>query len=218
MRALRNLSYLIAAAALVGAIASSATRVMGAQEATKGFVMHPRPKPVAAISFADAQGQAHSLSDFKGKIVVLNVWATWCVPCRAEMPTLDRLQAALGGADFVVVPVSIDRGGIDVVSKFYAGIGVKHLPKYIDTSGQVLRAVGAIGLPTTLIINRAGDEVGRALGQAEWDAPEIIERLKTVVAGKPNGQVVGIKSSGAKQEDTPDLLSRGIHWLKALIK
>lgn len=191
-----------------------------AQEATKTFVTHSTPRPVAAIDFADGQGQARSLADFKGKVVVLNIWATWCVPCRREMPALDRLQAALGGPDFEVVPLSIDRGGLDTVSNFYAEIGVSHLAKYIDTSGQVVRTVGAVGVPTTLIIDRAGNEVGRVIGPAEWDVPEIVELLKSVMAktSRPNERAVKNNPMQAAQNDAPGLFTRSVRWLKALIR
>lgn len=166
-------------AALIGATTVNPT---ASQDVPKNFILHQAPKPVATISFADDQGQTRSLADLKGKVIVLNVWATWCIPCRKEMPALDRLQAALGGPDFVVVPMSIDRGGLDKVSKFYAEIGVSHLAKYIDTSGTAVRELGAVGIPATLIIDHAGNEVGRVVGPAEWDAPEIAELLKSVIA------------------------------------
>lgn len=177
----------LGAALLAALLVVASSYFAFAQEATKNFIIHPAPKPVAAISFLDDQGQAQSLADFKGKIVVLNVWATWCVPCRKEMPSLDRLQTALGSPDFAVVPVSIDRGGMSIVNRFYTEIGIAHLAKLTDTSGQVLRALGVIGLPATLIIDRTGNEIGRVLGPAEWDAPEIIELLKTLIAKKPSG-------------------------------
>jgi thiol-disulfide isomerase/thioredoxin len=120
-----------------------------AQDAPSNLVVHKAPKTIASIKFEDEKGQARSLADFKGEVVVFNIWATWCLPCRREMPTLDRLQAALAGPDFEVVPVSIDRGGIDAIRKFYADTGVWNLAMYVDTSGQVLRELGAIGLPTT---------------------------------------------------------------------
>lgn len=119
----------LVASLLLTALSIAFAPVAGAQEATKTFIMHSAPKPLASISFADGQGQKRSLSEFKGKVVVLNIWATWCVPCREEMPTLDRLQAALGGADFEVMPLSVDRGGLDIVSKFFAEIGVNRLGK-----------------------------------------------------------------------------------------
>jgi len=213
---LRWQSVLVAAVLVAAAVAIGPFAV--AQDATKTFIMHPAPKPVGTISFVDGQGQTRSLSDFNGKVVVLNVWATWCVPCRTEMPTLDRLQAALGGTDFAVVPVSIDRGGLDIVGKFYAEISVAHLAKYTDTSGQILRSVGAVGLPTTLIIDRAGNELGRIVGPAEWDAPEVVTLLRSVMARPIDASRPAPENSTAARKDTPNLLSRSVQWLKSLIK
>jgi thiol-disulfide isomerase/thioredoxin len=157
-------------------------RIASAQEVPKNFVLMDKPKPVAEITFNDGDGHPRSLADFKSKVVLLNVWATWCVPCRREMPALDRLQASLRGADFEVVPVSIDRGGLETIRKFYTETGIRNLAMYVDTSGQILRQVGAIGLPTTLFVDRAGQEVGRVIGPAEWDAPEIAEFATCVVS------------------------------------
>jgi thiol-disulfide isomerase/thioredoxin len=154
-----------------------------ASELPKNFVIYDSPNPVKAIAFEDAQGRARSLADFKGKVVLLNIWAAWCVPCRREMPALDRLQAHLGSPDFEVVPVSIDRGGIETVRKFYTEIGVHNVGIYIDSSGKVLPALGAVGLPTTLLIDRAGREIGRIVGTAEWDAPEIVAFLTPIISG-----------------------------------
>jgi thiol-disulfide isomerase/thioredoxin len=135
--------------------------VARAQEPPRNFVTHEAPKPVAAVAFENGQGQAGTLADFKGRVVLVNLWATWCVPCRKEMPALDRLQAALGGPDFEVVPISIDRGGVETMRKFYTETGLHNLGMYLDVSGQSLRALGAIGLPTTLLLDRSGREVGR---------------------------------------------------------
>jgi thiol-disulfide isomerase/thioredoxin len=153
-----------------------------AQEPPKNFILLDQPRAVAAINFGDGQGRARSLADFKGKVVLLNIWATWCVPCRKEMPALDRLQTSLGGRNFAVVPLSIDRGGRETVAKFYAEIGIRELPVYTDTSGEALRALGAVGLPTTLVLDRAGEEIARIVGPAEWDAPEVVEFLKAMIA------------------------------------
>src|SRR5712692_4675042 len=121
-----------AAACLTGAmIVAAQSQLAAAQELLKNFVMHEVAKPVPRIKFEDGQGQARSLADFEGKAVVLNLWATWCVPCRREMPALDRLQGSLGGSEFAVVPVSVDRG-IEVVAKFYSDIGIRNLPTYVD--------------------------------------------------------------------------------------
>lgn len=218
-RSPRRYSYCFAAGLL--AFAAFATgAVARAQEAVKTFVMHSAPRAVATISFSDGQGQARSLRDFKGKVVVLNIWATWCVPCRKEMPALDRLQAALGGPDFEVLPLSIDRGGLDTVSKFYTEIGVSHLAKYIDTSGLVVRGLDAIGVPTTLIIDRAGNEVARVIGPAEWDAPEIVELMKSVMAKTtgPSAPAGKSETSEAAGAQAPGLFTRSVQWLKTLIK
>ena len=125
-------------------------RLASAQEPPKNFTFVDKPVPVAEITFDDAEGQARKLADFKGKVLFVNVWATWCGPCRTEMPALDRLQARLGGSDFEVISVSIDRGGTETIRKFYSEIGVRNLAMYIDPSGQVLRQTRALGLPTTL--------------------------------------------------------------------
>jgi thiol-disulfide isomerase/thioredoxin len=193
-------------------------RIASAQEPPKNFVFLNTPDPVTAISFNDGDGRLRSVADFKGKVVLLNVWATWCVPCRAEMPALDRLQASLGGADFEVVPVSIDRGGLETIRKFYSEIGIRNLAMYVDSSGQVLRQVSAFGLPTTLLIDGAGQEIGRVIGPAEWDASEIMAFLKCFVSrneagafqndSKPNampcgGHDLGLPASGTSTSAQP---------------
>jgi thiol-disulfide isomerase/thioredoxin len=140
------------------------------------------PKPIPAIRFEDDQGRARSLADFRGKAVLLNIWATWCSPCRREMPSLDRLQGMLGGADFEVVALSMDRSGIEVVRKFYADVGIRNLAIYIDTSMKATRELGAVGVPATLLLDREGRELGRLIGPAEWDEPEIVEFLRRITA------------------------------------
>lgn len=136
--------------------------------------LHDTPQAVPELRFKDGDGQPVSLADFRGKVVLLNIWATWCGPCREEMPTLDRLQSELGGPDFQVVALSIDRAGLGVVSEFYDEIGIEHLAKYIDESGKTSRQLGAVGLPTTLLIDREGREIARHVGPAEWDTPEMV--------------------------------------------
>ena len=148
------------------------------------FVLTDPPKALPDVRLVDGEGRNRALADFKGKVVLLNVWATWCVPCRKEMPTLDRLQSAHGGADFQVVALSIDRQGLDVVRKFYGEIGIKHLDMHVDSSGKAARELGAVGLPTTLLIDRAGREIRRLVGPAEWDTPEMIEVIRRHVDEK----------------------------------
>jgi len=191
-----------------------------AREPPKNFALHDAPKPVAAIHFENGEGQSQNLADFKGKVVLLNIWATWCVPCRKEMPALDRLQANLGSPDFEVIPVSIDRGGIETVRKFYAEIGVRNVGIYIDSPGKVLQALGAVGLPTTLLIDRAGREIGRIVGPAEWDAPEIVGFLTPFISepddAAPRHAGNGEDTAAAAQSDEAGGLLLAFRWLKAL--
>jgi thiol-disulfide isomerase/thioredoxin len=153
-----------------------------AVEPPQNFAVHEAPVPVPEIRFEDGNGQPKTLADFSGKIVLLNIWATWCAPCRKEMPTLDRLQAKLGGPDFEVVALSMDRAGPDKVKKFFAEIGIEHLALNIDTSGKAMFTLGALGLPMTLLIDREGKEIGRLIGPAEWDAPEMVDFIRSYFA------------------------------------
>jgi len=159
----------------------AATSIAAAQDQSKKFIVHEAPKPIAEFQFEDAGGRFRSLADFHGKIVLLNIWATWCVPCRKEMPTLERLHAALGGPDFEVVALSIDRS-TDAIHKFFAEVGIQKLAIYRDSSAKAPRQLGVVGLPTTLLINREGLEIGRLIGPAEWDAPEIAEFIGCVIS------------------------------------
>ena len=154
----------------------------GSNKTASVFNIHPQPRVLPAIRFADEKERAMTLQDFRGKFVLLNIWAAWCVPCREEMPTLDRLQAKLGGPDFEVVALSIDRGGPLVVSTFYSEIGIRALRIYVDKSNDATTALGVFGIPVTLLIDREGREIGRKIGPAEWDSPEIINLIRGYVA------------------------------------
>ncbi|MFC3003889.1 TlpA family protein disulfide reductase [Falsiroseomonas tokyonensis] len=136
------------------------------------------PRPVPDLRFVTAEGRILTLEDFRGRAVVLNIWATWCVPCRVEMPALDRLQAALGSDGFEVVALSIDRGGPPAVEVFYKEIGLRSLNIYVDPTGAASRALNAVGIPTTLLIDRDGREVARKIGPAEWDSPELVGAIR----------------------------------------
>jgi thiol-disulfide isomerase/thioredoxin len=176
-------SDLIAVLIIASAIALLAPVSM-AQQPTRKFVVHAAPRPVPAITFRNSEGKNLRIADFRGRVILLNIWATWCVPCRVEMPTLDRLQAALGGSDFEVVALSIDRAGSKVVREFYASIGIKHLALYIDIFGKATGDLKAVGLPTTLLIDREGREIGRLVGPAELDTPAMLAFLRRYVLKK----------------------------------
>ena len=126
------------------------------------------PAPVAELEFLDESGKTVRLSDFGGKVVLLNLWATWCVPCREEMPALDALQASTGSDRFQVLALSVDKDGLELARAFIKEIKVTHLALYNDpTSGANFKVKG-YGLPTTLLIAANGDEIGRIVGPAEW--------------------------------------------------
>src|SRR4029079_2308434 len=150
--------------------------------AMAAFVIRPQPQPLADIAFAGADGAAKALSDWKGKVVLLNIWATWCVPCREEMPALDKLQAELAGKDFDVVAVNIDRGGGDKPKAFLAETGATHLQLYTDPTGKLFSTLKTVGMPATLLIDREGREIGRLFGPANWDSPEALALIKAAIA------------------------------------
>lgn len=134
---------------------------------------------ISELAFEDSDGTARSLADFRGKAILLNIWATWCPPCREEMPALDRLQAKLGGPDFQVLPLSIDRSGLDAVRPFFTEIGIENLNIYVDQPAVAMKAVGVLGLPTTLLIDSSGREVRRWAGPKEWDSPEVVAEIRS---------------------------------------
>jgi thiol-disulfide isomerase/thioredoxin len=139
------------------------------------------PKPVPELTFFDAAGNEVRLADFQGEVVVLNLWATWCAPCRREMPSLDRLQAADGGDGLEVIALSLDRGDVAKIREFFEELGISSLAIYHDPQARASRELGAPGLPTTIVIDRAGQEVGRLLGPAEWDSDEALAVIKALL-------------------------------------
>jgi thiol-disulfide isomerase/thioredoxin len=148
------------------------------------------------LTFLDGQGMERKLSDFRGKVVLLNLWATWCAPCVREMPSLERLQAKLGGDRFMVLALSQDRGGLAQVLPFFETQRLKGLDIYVDKTMAAARAVKAPGLPTTLLIDAEGREIGRLVGSTEWDAPEAIAYIEWYLRGiTPPGRAPPAASS-----------------------
>lgn len=142
------------------------------------FPIHEEPRPLPALSFVDGNKQKRTLASFKEKLVLLNIWATWCGPCREEMPTLDRLQAQLGSKAFEVVALSIDNTVVSTIEKFYEELNLDALAVYVDPTGSAMTILNVKGIPATLLISPQGKEIGRMLGPAEWDAPEIVETIR----------------------------------------
>jgi thiol-disulfide isomerase/thioredoxin len=137
------------------------------------------PKSLPPLTFKDGNGTTKSLADWRGRTVLLNLWATWCVPCRKEMPALDALQGKLGGADFEVVSINIDTRDTDKPKDWLRNAGVNTLGYYADNSAKVfqdLKAIGkAFGMPTTLIIDPSGCELAYLAGPAEWASDDAVK-------------------------------------------
>ncbi len=136
------------------------------------FVFKKAPEPLPDFTFLDGAGKERSLKDWRGRVVLLNIWATWCLPCRKEMPDLERLQAELGSGTFEVVALSVDRGGLEASKKFLDQIKVTKLGLYADPSGRAGSTLKVIGMPATLLIDAEGREIGRLLGPAEWHSED----------------------------------------------
>jgi thiol-disulfide isomerase/thioredoxin len=134
------------------------------------FVFKKTPEPLADVNFVDGAGAPKTLKDFRGKTILLNLWATWCAPCREEMPSLDRLQQELGSPTFEVVALAVDRTGAVAAQKFLDSVDVKNLKLYVDQTTRSGSALKAIGMPTTILIDAQGREIGRLPGPAEWDS------------------------------------------------
>lgn len=175
--ALAGLALIVASGVGVyTATSDRATAPPGAQ--APGITWAGAPQPVAEVQFLGAGPNSHTLADFRGKVVLLNIWATWCGPCREEMPALDRLQQALGGPGFEVVALSIDSGGMAAVRRFYEEVGIRALAPYVDPSMKAGSALRILGVPTTLLLDRQGGERWRKTGPEHWDSPEIVDALR----------------------------------------
>ena len=143
------------------------------------LVFEAAPKALPEVKLVDAEGAPKNLAPYKGKWMVLNFWATWCAPCREEMPTLQHLQEEM--PDIAVVPVATGFGSApDVVKRFYAQAKVTDLPVLRDPSMAFSRKMGVLGLPVTLIVNPDGQEVARLIGGAVWDSPDAQAVLKAL--------------------------------------
>jgi thiol-disulfide isomerase/thioredoxin len=164
------------------------------------LVVRDRPQAVPPFVFADAEGRERSLKEWAGKVVLLNLWATWCAPCRHEMPALDRLQAELGGEAFAVVAVSIDRDAA-LAKRFLQDTKVPNLPLHTDTSGQVFQALKsagkAFGMPTTLLIGPGGCELANLAGPAEWDSEDAKAVVRAAIGSAGTGERRGGRSGFA---------------------
>ena len=136
------------------------------------FTLNTPPLPVPETRFLDGSGKEVALADFKGRVVLVNFWATWCAPCIRELPSLDRLQAEIGGRDFTVLAINEDRGGAATAAPFLEKHGWKNLAVHADRQMALARALGLRGMPSTYLVDRNGRVVGSLTGVAEWDSEE----------------------------------------------
>ena len=150
-----------------------------------GFEAIEPPVAAPGVAFENRAGARLTPEDFRGKVILLNLWATWCAPCIRELPSLDRLNAKLGGESFEVVALSIDRLGWPAIDSFFARLGIASLAGYLDQTMRATAAMGATSLPTTILIDARGREIGRMSGPAEWDS-EAAEALirRAIEAGR----------------------------------
>lgn len=167
----------IVLAVLYTALAFTANAALAGQaelealrDGTMKKLMFSDPAPVSDAAFTDADGGEHRLSDFAGKHVLVNFWATWCAPCRKEMPMLSELQAEFGGDAFEVVTIATGRNELTGIRKFFEEVGVDNLPLYLDPKQALAREMAVLGLPITVILDPAGREIARMRGDAEWNS------------------------------------------------
>jgi thiol-disulfide isomerase/thioredoxin len=201
----RNLGRIAAAAAIFAAVVAGASAWSWSllvrdgpplQGEMRKFDLLPSPRPAPEIEFTTLSGEPASLADFHGKVVLLNLWATWCAPCVQEMPSLERLQAQLGGEAFAVLALSSDRGGARVVEPFLESLGLKQLRPYLDPRSTATRMLGARGLPTTLLIDGEGREIGRIEGGAQWDGAAAQALIRHYLAPSRHEDEAVVKTSG----------------------
>jgi thiol-disulfide isomerase/thioredoxin len=190
MKSARIAIPLLILVAVVGSVAAALAFGNGKGPPHAGemqkFTPLDAPRPAPDVTFSDADGRSTSLAAFRGKIVLVNLWATWCAPCVEEMPALDRLQAALGGDTFAVVAISSDRAGAKAVDPFVEKVGLKALKPYLDPPGAATRAFAARGLPTSILLDRDGNELGRLEGKAAWDSADAKALIRHYIDAKPS--------------------------------
>ena len=177
-RFLAGLTTLGLAGATLAAGRVRANRPPDASPLAEAFTWAASPIPVPDTAFLTADGGETTLAAFRGRTVLLNFWATWCAPCVREMPSLDRLQARLKGEGLEVVAVSEDFAGIDLVQPFFKRLKLETLEIFLDDRGALAKAFGIAGLPTTLLIDRAGRMVGGLEGPAEWDSDDAVALIR----------------------------------------
>ena len=148
------------------------------------FSLARNPRAPADFTFVDGTGRTRGLADYRGQVVLVNFWATWCAPCVREMPSLDRLAARLKGRPFALVALNVDREGAAKAAPFLARLGLVSTALYLDPGGRAQRALKVGALPSSILFDAKGRELGRLTGQAEWDAPEAVALITHFLAAR----------------------------------
>ena len=180
---------LLAAAAAASAVPLIAPPARARAEVTAKFArgamarfkITSPARPVPDLEFLDADDRPMRLSDLKGKVRLINLWATWCAPCVSEMPSLDRLQSMLPRSRFVILPISLDGPSKPKVAPFYRDQNLDHLGIYYDKGKKAMSTLGVTLLPTSILVDPAGRELGRIEGDADWDTPEGVALMKAAL-------------------------------------
>ncbi len=169
----------------LGANTASAdkTALEALRDGTMKKLIFSDPADVSQAVFTDPEGGEHRLADWQGKVVLVNFWATWCAPCRKEMPMLDELQAKFGGEDFEVVTIATGRNAVPGIKRFFEEVGVSNLPILLDPKQELAREMAVFGLPISVILNREGQEIARLRGDADWNS----DSAKAIVAALLTG-------------------------------
>ncbi len=171
---------------LYTAIAATANTDVASLEALRTGDMrklqfHSELKPTAELPFTRVDGSIGRLSDYRGKVVILNFWATWCAPCRKEMPELSALQSTLGGNNFAVVTIATGPNSTDKIAAFFNEIRIDNLPAHRDPRQTLAREMGILGLPATLLLDRSGQEIARLLGDANWHSDSALAIIQALI-------------------------------------
>lgn len=164
---------------------TSAADVSAAEALREGdmrkLIFHSTPTESSDVAFTSEDGSQMTLADYQGKHIVLNFWATWCAPCRHEMPHLSALQTQLGGDQIEVVTIATGRNPLPGMQRFFEEIGVTNLPLHTDARQSLARSLGVLGLPVTIIIDTEGHEIARMQGDADWSSENAIDILRTLI-------------------------------------
>ena len=167
-------------------VANTAHADMSAVEALREgdmrkLMFHETPVASSDAPFFTESGEEMTLAAYDGQIVVLNFWATWCAPCRQEMPHLAALQTQMGGADMQVVTVATGRNPAPAINQFFDEIGVDNLPKHVDARQSLSRSMGVLGLPATVVLDRQGNEIARMQGEADWSSESAVAVIQALI-------------------------------------